>query len=55
MQLIDEHERLVTLDKAVLRDYSVSTEARMPSYRTLLTDAERADLVAYLLSLKGVE
>lgn len=55
VQLIDEHERLVTLDKAALRDYSIMTTARMPSYRDVLTDAERADLVAYLLSLKGAE
>jgi putative heme-binding domain-containing protein len=55
VQLIDERERLVTLDKAALRAYAIATTARMPSYRELLTDAERADLVAYLLSLKGVE
>jgi putative heme-binding domain-containing protein len=55
VQLIDERERLVTLDKASLREYSIGTAARMPSYRDVLTDAERADLVAYLLSLKGVE
>jgi mono/diheme cytochrome c family protein len=31
----------------------VSAEPSMPSYATLLSDDERADLVAYLLSLKG--
>jgi cytochrome c oxidase cbb3-type subunit III len=53
VQLIDEREQLVSLDKAALREYSVTTEAKMPSYENVLDDAERADLVAYLLSLKG--
>jgi cytochrome c oxidase cbb3-type subunit III len=55
VQLIDERERLVTLEKASLREYSVTTAAQMPSYENVLTDAERADLVAYLLSLKGID
>jgi putative heme-binding domain-containing protein len=54
VQLIDEGEQLVSLDKAALREYSVTAVAQMPSYENLLSDAERADLVAYLLSLKGV-
>jgi mono/diheme cytochrome c family protein len=33
----------------------VTTTAQMPSYENVLTDAERADLVAYLLSLKGID
>ncbi|HEX5045767.1 MAG TPA: c-type cytochrome [Gammaproteobacteria bacterium] len=53
VQLIDERERLHTFDKAALREYSLGNDAKMPSYATTLTDAERADLVAYLLSLKG--
>jgi cytochrome c oxidase cbb3-type subunit III len=55
VQLIDEREQLVTLEKASLREYSVTTAAQMPSYENVLTDAERADLVAYLLSLKGID
>jgi len=55
VQLIDEHEQLVTLEKASLREYSVTTAAQMPSYANVLNDAERADLVAYLLSLKGID
>jgi putative heme-binding domain-containing protein len=53
VQLIDSNGRLVSLDRAAIRDYEVSSEATMPSYAELLTDDERADLVAYLLSLKG--
>jgi cytochrome c oxidase cbb3-type subunit III len=54
VQLIDERERLVSLDKAALREYSVTTAAQMPSYRDVFDDAERADVIGYLLSLKGL-
>jgi cytochrome c oxidase cbb3-type subunit III len=54
VQLIDEHGRLVSLIKSELRDYALDDEARMPSYADVLTDEERSDLVAYLLSLKGL-
>ncbi len=53
VQLVDASGRLVSLDRAAIRDYEISTEATMPSYADVLTDDERADLVAYLLSLKG--
>jgi putative heme-binding domain-containing protein len=53
VQLIDREERLVSLMKAELREYAVVKESPMPSYRDKLTAAERADVVAYLLSLKG--
>jgi putative heme-binding domain-containing protein len=53
VQLIDSAARLVSLDRMDIREYTVSTEPLMPSYATRLDDDERADLVAYLLSLKG--
>jgi putative heme-binding domain-containing protein len=53
VQLVDSRERLVSLDKRELREYDVSDTGTMPSYRDLLSDEERADLLAYLLSLKG--
>jgi putative heme-binding domain-containing protein len=53
VQLVDSNERLVSIDRNDIRAYTVSTEPLMPSYATLLSDDERADLVAYLLSLKG--
>jgi putative heme-binding domain-containing protein len=53
VQLQDSSARLVSLDRADIREVTIGTEAAMPSYATLLTDTERADLVAYLLSLKG--
>ena len=53
VQFIDEQERLRTLTKADLREYSVLTTARMPSYREKLTPPEIADVVSYLRSLKN--
>jgi putative heme-binding domain-containing protein len=53
VQLADEQGRLVSLVKADLREFAVLTESRMPSYRDKLTGAELADLLSYLLSLKG--
>ena len=53
VQLIDEQERLVSLDKADLREYTVIKTSSMPSYKDELTSGELADLVAYLRSLKG--
>ena len=45
-------ERLLSLTKADLREYAVLTTSPMPSYKDLTAD-ELADLIAYLLSLKG--
>ena len=53
MQLVDTHERLVSLDKSQLREYSIGADATMPSFANVFDEDERADLVAYLLSLKG--
>jgi putative heme-binding domain-containing protein len=53
VQLIDEHENLVSLDKADLREYAIAETSPMPSYKESLSADERADLLAYLLSLKG--
>jgi putative heme-binding domain-containing protein len=53
VQLIDDRERLVSLNKADLREYTISTTSPMPSYKNTLSADDMADLVAYLLSLKG--
>ncbi len=53
VQLVDDQERLVSLVKSDLREYTILTVSPMPSYKTTLTDVELADVVAYLLSLKG--
>jgi cytochrome c oxidase cbb3-type subunit III len=53
IQLIDQQEHLVSLVKADLRDYSFVQTSGMPSYKDKLSSKDVADLVAYLLSLKG--
>ena len=53
VQLVDSEEHLVSLMKADLREYKVIPASPMPSYRGKLAADELADLLAYLLSLKG--
>ena len=54
VQLIDEQERLVSLQKANLRQYELVRETGMPAYGgDKLSATELADLLGYLLSLKG--
>ena len=53
VQLMDERGALVSLVKDDLREYTVLTQSPMPAYRGKLSSDEVADLVAYLLSLKG--
>jgi len=53
VQLMDDQERLVSLAKADLRDYTILQTSLMPSYKDTLGADDLADLVAYLLSLKG--
>jgi cytochrome c oxidase cbb3-type subunit 3 len=55
VQLIDEQEQLVSLTKSALRDYAVIMTSSMPSYKDTLSSQELADVVAYLLSLKGLK
>jgi putative heme-binding domain-containing protein len=54
VQLVDDRERLLSLDKSTLREYEVLATGVMPSYAQSLTDQERADVLAYLLTLKGL-
>jgi putative heme-binding domain-containing protein len=53
VQLIDDRERLLSLSKADLREYTILTTSPMPSFEKTLGADELADLLAYLLSLKG--
>ena len=53
VQLIDDQERLVSLTKSDLREYTIVTASPMPSFRDKFNPDELADVVAYLLSLKG--
>ena len=54
VQLIDTEERLVSLVKTDLKEYAVIKTSSMPSYRDKLSAQELADVVAYLLTLDGV-
>jgi cytochrome c oxidase cbb3-type subunit III len=54
VQVIDEHERLRSFDKADLKQYTVETTAAMPSFKDRLSADELADLIAYLTSLRGL-
>jgi putative heme-binding domain-containing protein len=55
VQLIDTNERLVSLIKSDLREYTISITSSMPSYKDKLSSAELDDLVAYLRKLKGAK
>ena len=55
VQLMDEQERLVSLAKSDLREFTVLKATSMPSYKDKFSAQELADLEAYLLSLKGVK
>ncbi len=54
VQLIDEQERLLSLDKSEIAEFTVGTTSPMPAYEDRLSAAEIADVVAYLASLKGL-
>jgi putative heme-binding domain-containing protein len=54
IQLIDTSERLISLSRSDLREFTFVKDSPMPSYRGKLTAEEVADLVTYLVSLKGL-
>lgn len=53
VQLLDGQERLVSLSKAGLREYTVLNESAMPPYRDKFNHQELTDLLSYLRSLRG--
>lgn len=55
VQLVDNQERLVSLTKSDLREFTVLKTTSMPSYKDKFSAQELADIEAYLLSLKGVK
>ena len=54
VQILDQDERLRSLEKSELTEFTVLSESSMPAYGELLTAEEISDLVAYLLSLRGL-
>jgi putative heme-binding domain-containing protein len=53
VQLIDSEGQLRSIPKSEIRRYDIGMTSKMPSYGGKLTDADMADLLAYLTSLKG--
>jgi putative heme-binding domain-containing protein len=53
VQIIDSEERLVSLLKSDLKEYTVLKTSTMPSFKTMLTPMELDDIVTYMRSLKG--
>jgi cytochrome c oxidase cbb3-type subunit III len=55
VQVLDSTGRLVSLRRASLKESGVLEKSPMPSYKDKLSKSQLADLVSYLVSLKGVE
>jgi len=53
LTMIDEQGRLRSFIKSDLREFTILSKSPMPSYKGKLTDTEVADVVAYLMTLKG--
>jgi len=53
VQLIDAQEKMLSIQKSDIRHYAVGMTSDMPSYQSKLNGDEMADVVAYLVSLKG--
>jgi putative heme-binding domain-containing protein len=54
VQLMDSHERLRSFVKANLKEFGLVDKSPMPAYKDKLSSEEVSDLVAYLVSLRGV-
>lgn len=55
IQLLDSTQHLRTFQKSDLTYFAFADKSPMPSQKGKLSDAELTDLLAYLVSLKGVE
>ena len=54
VQMLDSNEKLRTFKMTDLKERAFFPKSPMPSYKDKLTDAEVADLLGYLTSLKGL-
>jgi quinoprotein glucose dehydrogenase len=52
--IMDPKEQLRSFQKAELREHGFIKDSTMPSYRETLSRQEMADVIAYLVTLKGV-
>ncbi|HXD74979.1 MAG TPA: hypothetical protein VN628_14620, partial [Vicinamibacterales bacterium] len=53
LQLIDANDKMLSIDKSAASQWTLLTTSSMPSFRDKLSPQELADVVAYLVSLKG--
>ena len=53
LQMLDAKDQLRSFEKAALKEIDLAASSPMPSYRDKLSSAELADLVSYLVTLKG--
>ena len=53
VQLIDDQERLVSIDKTEIREIETARTSPMPSATKIFNTEELSDVVAYLVSLRG--
>jgi putative heme-binding domain-containing protein len=53
VQVIDEQERLLSLDKSEIRELQVMKSSTMPAASEKLSREELSDVLGYLLSLRG--
>lgn len=54
VQMMDSKERLLSLQKSNLKEQGFIQTPAMPAYEGKLTKEESMDVIAYLVSLKGV-
>jgi cytochrome c oxidase cbb3-type subunit III len=52
LQMIDKSERLLSFQKADLREFTFETKSPMPSFKDKLSAQELADVIAYLGTFK---
>ncbi|MGA2712977.1 MAG: c-type cytochrome [Bryobacteraceae bacterium] len=55
IQLLDSKERLRSFTKSNLKEWAFVEKSPMPSFKDKLNAQELADVVSYLVSLKGIE
>jgi putative heme-binding domain-containing protein len=53
VQILDAGEHLRSLDKSSLTAFTIKTTSEMPSYKSTLDPQELADVVTYLMTLRG--
>ncbi len=53
VQMLDSAEHLRSFDKSDLKEFTIKTTSEMPSYKGTLDAQELADVVTYLMTLRG--